>query len=263
MPPSETNVNDALMEVNLKADAAKRSGAKKVIAVLPNFPYARQERRTESGEPVSAKVAIDTMKVSGVDEFITIDLHSPAIEGFSSITIDLHSPAIEGFSSNDTPFYHLSSMPVMAEYISKKDIKNACIVSPDEGGAKRAKKLANKLNMETATVQKTRTAHNSATALGLFGNVEGKNCIIYDDIIDTAGTIAEASKMLKSKGAKDIYILATHGLFNKNAAQTLDSAPIKEVITTNTVPEKPNGPSKAKQIDASGEVVKAMLDISA
>lgn len=248
MPPSETNVNDALMEVNLKADAAKRSGAKKVIAVLPNFPYARQERRTEPGEPVSAKVAIDIMKVSGVDEFITIDLHSPAIEGFSS---------------NDTPFYHLSSMPVMAEYISKKDIKNACIVSPDEGGAKRAKKLANKLNMETATVQKTRTAHNSATALGLFGNVEGKNCIIYDDIIDTAGTIAEASKMLKSKGAKDIYILATHGLFNKNAAQTLDSAPIKEVITTNTVPKKPNGPSKAKQIDTSGEVVKAMLDISA
>lgn len=248
MPSSGQDVNEGIMEINLKADAAKRSGAKKVVAVLPNFPYARQERRSEAGEPVSARVVIDTMIASGVDEFITTDLHSSAIEGFAP--------------SNHS-FYHLSSLPLAIDYLNDKNLNDPVVVSPDEGGAKRAKKLADALGVKQATIQKTRIAHNSARALGLFGDVSGKDCIIYDDMIDTAGTISEASRLLKEKGANDIYILATHGLFNGNAYQKLENAPVKEVIVTNSVPLKPNAPVKIKQIDSSAQISGAILDISA
>lgn len=248
MPVGGSNVNDNLMETYLKADAAKRAGADRVIAVLPNFDYARQEKRTESGEPIAARLNMDLLKASGIDEIITTDFHTPALEGFAS---------------HDLKVTHLESMPLMKEYIKSKGVQDIVVVSPDLGGTKRADKLAKSLGCDKAIVYKHRQAHNEATAEDLIGDVSGKNCIMFDDIIDTAGTIAEASKLLKKKGANDIYVCAAHGLFNGSAMQKLQDAPIKEVIVTNSVPRKDNSIEKIKEVDISVQIAEAMKHISA
>lgn len=248
MPAGGNNVNDNLMETYLKADAAKRAGADRVIAILPSFDYARQEKRTEKGEPIAARLNMDLLKTSGVDEIITTDLHTPAIEGFAP---------------NSMKVTHIESMQLMENYITSKGIKDLVVVSPDLGGTKRADKLAKSLGCDKAIVYKHRQAHNEATAEELIGDVTGKNCIIFDDIIDTAGTIAEASKLLKKKGAKDIYVCAAHGLFNCEAMKRLNDAPVKEVIVTNSVPKKPDSIDKIKQVDLSVQIAEAMRNISA
>ena len=248
MPAGGNNVNDNLMETYLKADAAKRAGADRVIAILPSFDYARQEKRTEKGEPIAARLNMDLLKISGVDEIITTDLHTPAIEGFAP---------------NSMKVTHIESMQLMENYITSKGIKDLVVVSPDLGGTKRADKLAKSLGCDKAIVYKHRQAHNEATAEELIGDVTGKNCIIFDDIIDTAGTIAEASKLLKKKGAKDIYVCAAHGLFNGEAMKRLNDAPVKEVIVTNSVPKKPDSIDKIKQVDLSVQIAEAMKNISA
>lgn len=248
MPAGGNNVNDNLMETYLKADAAKRAGADRVIAILPSFDYARQEKRTEKGEPIAARLNMDLLKTSGVDEIITTDLHTPAIEGFAP---------------NSMKVTHIESMQLMENYITSKGIKDLVVVSPDLGGTKRADKLAKSLGCDKAIVYKHRQAHNEATAEELIGDVTGKNCIIFDDIIDTAGTIAEASKLLKKKGAKDIYVCAAHGLFNGEAMKRLNDAPVKEVIVTNSVPKKPDSIDKIKQVDLSVQIAEAMRNISA
>ena len=247
MPATGGNVNDNLMETYLKADAAKRAGANRVVAVMPNFDYARQEKRMEQGEPIAARLNMNLLKASGVDEVITEDLHTPAIEGFADSSIRIT---------------HLESMPVMQQYIRDKQLDNLVIVSPDIGGTKRADKLAKSLGCEKAIIYKHRQAHNEAAAEDLVGNVNGKNCIIYDDIIDTACTIAEAAKLLKKEGANDIYIMATHGLFNGEAMTKLNEAPVKEVIVTNSVPPKSNEIAKIKHIDISEQISGAMKEIS-
>ena len=248
MPAGGNNVNDNLMETYLKADAAKRAGADRVIAILPSFDYARQEKRTEKGEPIAARLNMDLLKTSGVDEIITTDLHTPAIEGFAP---------------NSMKVTHIESMQLMENYITSKGIKDLVVVSPDLGGTKRADKLAKSIGCDKAIVYKHRQAHNEATAEELIGDVNGKNCIIFDDIIDTAGTIAEASKLLKKKGAKDIYVCAAHGLFNGEAMKRLNDAPVKEVIVTNSVPKKPDSIDKIKQVDLSVQIAEAMNNISA
>ncbi len=248
MPASGGNVNDNLMETYLKADAAKRAGADRVIAVMPNFDYARQEKRSKAGEPIAAKLNMDLLRTSGVDEIITVDLHTPAIEGCAS---------------NDLKINHLESVDIMKNYIQQMNIPDLVIVSPDMGGAKRADKLAKALGVDKAIIYKHRQAHNEATAEDLIGDVKGKNCIIYDDIIDTAGTIAEASRMLKRKGAENIYVFASHGLFNGDAVKQLQESPVKEVYVTNSVARKPNCTDKIKQIDISSQIAGTILDISA
>lgn len=247
MPSTGENVNDNLMETYLKADAAKRSGADKVIAILPSFDYARQEKRTEPGEPIAARLNMDLLKTSGVDEIITTDFHSPALEGFAS---------------NDMKITHFESMPTMRDYIKDKNLKDIVVVSPDLGGTKRADKLAKSLGCDKAIIYKHRQAHNEATAEDLIGDVKGKTCIIYDDIIDTAGTISEASKMLNKKGAKEIYVCAAHGLFNGEAVQRLESAPVKEVIVTNSIQNEKKTTDKFKHVDISLQIAEAMRKIS-
>ncbi|MBQ8886869.1 MAG: ribose-phosphate pyrophosphokinase [Candidatus Gastranaerophilales bacterium] len=247
MPVTGSSVNDNLMETYLKADAAKRAGADKVIAVMPSFDYARQERKTEAGEAIAAKLNMDLLKASGVDEIITTDLHAAAIQGFVS---------------NDMRVTHLESMGLMKDYIKSKGIEDLVVVSPDLGGTKRVDKLAKSLECDKAIIYKHRSAHNEATAEDLIGDVEGKNCIIFDDMIDTAGTIAEAARMLKTHGAKDIYVCAAHGLFNGPAMERLQNAPIKEVIVTNSMPQKPNTIDKIKEVDLSVQIAEAMRSIS-
>ena len=247
MPIGGEKVNDNLMETYLKADAAKRAGADRVIAILPSFDYARQEKRMETGEPIAARLNMDLLKASGVDEIITTDFHTPAIEGFAS---------------HDMKVTHLESMGLMRDYIKSKGIEDLVVVSPDLGGTKRADKLAKSLGCDKAIVYKHRQAHNQATAEDLIGNVNGKNCILFDDMIDTAGTIAEASKLLKSNGAKDIYVCAAHGLFNGPAMDRLQNAPIKEIIVTNSLPPRANAIDKIKEVDLSVQIAEAMRSIS-
>lgn len=248
MQGDSDNVNDSLMETYLLADAANRAGAKNVYAVMPNFPYARQERKNKDGEPISAKLNMDLLKTAGVD---------------GVITVDLHAPSIEGFADNKMQFNQISSIPAVVKYIKDNEIDNPVVVSPDGGGVKRAEKLAKELGCQTASIDKRRKKHNEAEATTLNGVVDGKNCIIFDDIIDTAGTIAEASKLLKNRGAKNIYVFATHGLFNGPAYERLENSPITEVVVTNTVPLKEGAPEKIKQIDASKEITGAILDFTA
>ena len=249
MQTSGKAVNDNLMETYLKADASRRMGANRVVAIMPNFPYARQERKVELGEPISARLNMALLHNSGVDEVITTDIHAPAMQGFA----------------REMKMTELSSLNVMSEYLKAKDFdpKNLVVVSPDLGGVKRADKLAKELECNKAVIFKNRTGHNQAVAETLLGDVEGKTCIIYDDIIDTAGTITQAADMLKKNGADKVFICASHGLFNGPAIERLSKAPIEEVIVTNSerMPET-NGFNKIKQVDISKDIVGAMLNIS-
>ena len=246
MPATGQAVNDNLMETYLKADAARRMGANRVVAIMPNFPYGRQERKTELGEPISARLNLALLHASGVDEVITTDLHAAALQGFA----------------RQMKLTDLNSLEEMTEYFSKKfkDTSNLVVVSPDLGGVKRADKFAKSLGCEKAIIYKNRAAHNVAVAESLLGDVKGKDCIIYDDIIDTAGTITEAARMLKNNGANNIYIAAAHGLFNGLALERLEAAPIEEVVVTNSEP-KPLL-DKIKQVDIAPKIVGTMLDIS-
>lgn len=245
MPSTGTTVNDNLMETYLKADAARRMGANRVVAIMPNFPYGRQERKTELGEPISARLNLALLHASGVDEVITTDIHAAALQGFA----------------RQMKLTDLNSLEEMTTYFSRKiNPENTVVVSPDLGGAKRADKLAKALDCDKAIIYKNRTAHNQAKAEMLLGDVSGKDCIIYDDIIDTAGTITEAAKMLKDNGAKKIYIAASHGLFNPPAIDRLKKAPIEEVVVTNS--ELKPKLRKIKQVDIAPKIVGAMLDIS-
>lgn len=246
MPVTGRDVNDNLMETYLKADAARRMGANKVVAIMPNFPYGRQERKTQPGEPISARLNLALLHASGVDEVITTDIHAAALQGFA----------------RQMKLTDLNSLDEMTAYFKGKiDSENSVIVSPDLGGVKRADRLAKALNCDKAIIYKNRKAHNVAKAEQLLGDVEGKDCIIYDDIIDTAGTITEAAKMLKKEGANRIFVAASHGLFNGEAVKRLSEAPIEEVVVTNSeaLPEL----EKVRQVDIAPKIIGTILDISA
>ena len=245
MPTVSNQINDNLMEIYLKADAAKRMGANRVVAIMPNFPYGRQERKSEPGEPISARLNMSLLHASGVDEVITTDIHAAALQGFA----------------RQMKITDLNSLREMTNYFKDIiDVDNTVVVSPDLGGVKRADKLAKALGTEKAIIYKHRSEHNKATAETLLGDVEGKDCIVYDDIIDTAGTICEAVRMLKDNGANKIYIAASHGLFNGEALNRLRKAPITEVVVTNSQ-NKPDVPF-IKQVDIAPEIVGTILDIS-
>ena len=245
MPVTGNAVNDNLMETYLKADAARRMGANRVVAVMPNFPYGRQERKTELGEPISARLNLALLHASGVDEVITTDIHAAALQGFA----------------RQMKLTDLSSLEEMTAYFKNRvNPDNLVVVSPDLGGVKRADKFAKSLGCDKAIIYKERTGHNQAKAEMLLGDVYGKDCIIYDDIIDTAGTITEAANMLKNNGANRIYIAASHGLFNGPALERLEKAPIEEVIVTNS--ELKPDLNKIKQVDIAQKIIGTILDIS-
>ena len=245
MPVTGPAINDNLMETYLKADAARRMGANRVVAVMPNFPYGRQERKTELGEPISARLNLALLHASGVDEVITTDIHAAALQGFA----------------RQMKLTDLSSLEEMTAYFKNRvNPDNLVVVSPDLGGVKRADKFAKSLGCDKAIIYKERTGHNQAKAEMLLGDVYGKDCIIYDDIIDTAGTITEAANMLKNNGANRIYIAASHGLFNGPALERLEKAPIEEVIVTNS--ELKPDLNKIKQVDIAQKIIGTILDIS-
>ena len=212
-------VNDALMELLIMTDAAKRASARSVTAVISHYGYSRQDRKSASREPITAKLVANLLQAAGVDRIITIDLHQGQIQGFF-----------------DRPVNHLTALGLFADYFNAKKIENLCVVSPDVGRAKANKKLAQMLNADLAIMAKNRPAHNVAEVSTVIGDVRGKNCIVNDDMIDTAGTISNGMKALKEAGAESIHICATHGIFSGPAFERLEACPAEEIVVCDTVP---------------------------
>ena len=228
------SVNDALMELLVMCDAAKRASAHSITAVITNFGYSRQDKKSAAREPITAKLVADMLTAAGVDRVITIDLHQGQIQGFF-----------------DLPVNHLTALPIFANYFSNMNLENVCVVSPDVGRAKAAKKLADLMDCDLAVMHKSRPAHNVAEISNVIGDVEGKTCILNDDIIDTSGSIVAGVQALKLKGAQDVFVCATHGLFSGPAYDRLEAADIKQVVVCDTVPvpyERQTGKIKVESV---------------
>lgn len=214
------NVNEDLMELFIILDSLKRSFAGRIHVVMPHYGYARQDRVATPREPISAKLVADLISAAGADHIITLKLHSDQEQGFFNFPVD-----------------NLNTEKLFAEYFNKKKIKDLVVVSPDAGGAKDAKKFADLVGANLAIIHKTRPGHNKAEVQHVVGEVEGKNCIIYDDMIDTGGSVTEAIKALRARGAnKDIFLAATHAVFSDPAVDRLKDAGFKEVVVTNSIP---------------------------
>jgi ribose-phosphate pyrophosphokinase len=219
--PTSSPANDNLMELLLMIDAAYRASARRITAVIPYFGYSRQDRKVEPRVPISAKVVANMLQAVKVNRVLTMDLHAGQIHGFFDIPVD-----------------NLLASPVMIDYIERKNLENVVVVSPDSGGVDRARYIAKRLNTSLAIVDKRRQKANECEVMNIIGDVNGKNCIIFDDMIDTAGSISGACKALKEKGALDVYCLASHPVFSGNAIENLSSAGFKEIIVTNSIPKK-------------------------
>ncbi len=214
-------VNDNIIELLLILDALKRASTHRITAVIPYFAYARQDRKDQPRVPISAKLLADVIQKAGANRVLTVDLHSAQIQGFFDIPVD-----------------NIYALPVILDYLKKLNMDNLVVVSPDAGGVVRARALANKLGAGLAIIYKRRPAPNVVETLDVIGDIEGKNAIIIDDIIDTAGTIVAAAKMLKEKGAKTIMAACTHSVFSGPAIERLKNSDIEKVIVTNTIPTK-------------------------
>lgn len=212
-------VNEHYMELLIMIDALKRASAKTINIIMPYYGYSRQDRKALSRQPISAKLMADLLTVAGATRVLSMDLHAAQIQGFFNIPID-----------------NFEGLPVMTSYIKKKNIKDLVIVSPDHGGATRARKFAENFdNAPLAIIDKRRPGPNEAVVMSIIGSVEGKNAVLVDDMIDTAGSACAAITALKNAGAKDIYMCATHALLSGPAISRIQAAPIKELIVTNSV----------------------------
>lgn len=211
-------VNEHLIEMLIMVDAAKRASAKTVNIVMPYYGYARQERKSAPREPISAKLVADVLTTVGATRIITVDLHADPIQGFFDIPVD-----------------HLTALDLIIDYLTRKNITNPVVVSPDAGRATTAEKLAGRLNCPFAIMIKNRPAHNQSEITHIIGDVEGMTPIIIEDLIDTGSTIVNVVEALKKKGAHDAYICATHGVFSDNAIAKLTHPNIREVVITDTI----------------------------
>jgi len=217
--PTCNPVNDNLMELLIMIDAMRRASAKRITAVVPYYGYARQERKARSRDPISAKLVANLITAAGARRVLAMDLHANAIQGFFDIPVD-----------------HLRVVPIIAEYFLKKNLEDVVVVSPDLGGVTRARDLAHRIGADIAIIDKRRPKANVAEIMNIIGNVQGKNVIMIDDIIDTAGTITQGAAALKEQGAKDVYICCTHPVLSGQAITRLEESEVKEVLVTNTIP---------------------------
>ena len=212
-------VNDHLMELLIMIDAAKRASAKTITAVVPYYAYARQDRKTRGREPITAKLVADLLTTAGATRVVTIDLHAAQIQGFFNIPMD-----------------NLVGVPLLAEYFMNKKIEDLVVVSPDLGGVTRARQMADLLEAPIAIIEKRRPMPGVAEVMNIIGSVEGKNAIIVDDMIDTAGSLTEGANALKKFGAKDIYAACTHPVFSDPAIQRIADSALKEVVVSDSIP---------------------------
>lgn len=215
------HVNDALMELLIMADAAKRASARSITAVVSHYGYARQDRKAAAREPITAKLVADLMQTAGIDRMMSIDLHQGQIQGFFDIPVD-----------------HLTALSIFADYFKAKNFEpgKLCIVSPDVGRAKAAKKLSDMLDADLAIMHKGRPGHNKAEITALIGDVDGKICILNDDMIDTGGSVVAAVDTLRNKGAEEVYVCATHPVFSGPGLERMANLDATEVVVCDTIP---------------------------
>ncbi|MBR4861788.1 MAG: ribose-phosphate diphosphokinase [Firmicutes bacterium] len=212
-------VNDNLMELLIMIDAMKRASAGRINAVIPYYGYARQDRKAKARDPITAKLVANLIEAAGADRVLTMDLHANQIQGYFDIPVD-----------------HLIGMPILAKYFIDKQLEDVVIVSPDHGSVTRARNMAQYLNCPIAIIDKRRPEPNKSEIMNIIGNIEGKNCIILDDMIDTAGTICNAANAIKAMGAKAVFAGATHAVLSGPACERLEASAIEELVLLNTVP---------------------------
>jgi len=238
------DVNDGLMELLIMIHACRTASARRITAVIPSFPYARQDKKDKSRAPISAKLIANMLQVAGCNHVITMDLHASQIQGFFNVPVD-----------------NLYAEPSVLRWIRENLKEEECIiVSPDAGGAKRATSLADQLNIAFALIHKERPRPNVVGRMMLVGDVQDKVGILVDDMADTCGTLAKASQILKEHGAKDVIAIVTHGILSGNAIETINDSCLSAVVVTNTVPlgDKLDKCSKLKVIDISGTLAEAI-----
>lgn len=214
-----TPVNDNLMETLILIDAVKRASAGRINAVIPYYGYARQDRKTKAREPITAKLVANLLTTAGADRVVTMDLHAGQIQGYFDIPVD-----------------HLTAIPILAEYFKDKVSRDTVVVSPDLGGVTRVRNFANILDLPIAIIEKRRPKANVSEVMNVIGDIDGKNVILVDDIIDTAGTICKAASVLKKFGAKKVYGCATHGVLSGPAVDRICDSELEEFIITDTIP---------------------------
>jgi ribose-phosphate pyrophosphokinase len=224
--------NEHLMEMMIMIDALKRASAKSITAVLPYYGYARQDRKVAPRTPITAKLVSDLITAAGTTRVLAVDLHAAQIQGFFSI-----------------PFDHLFAMPVLLQHMRESfSAERSVIVSPDAGGVERARAYAKRLGGRLAIIDKRRPAPNVAQIMNIIGEVAGQDCILLDDMIDTAGTITEAARALAQKGARTVVAYATHPVLSGPALERLDNCPLDKVVVTDSIPLQPAAASSGKFI---------------
>ncbi len=217
--PTCNPVDQHLMEMLVMVDAFRRSSAARITVVVPYYGYARQDRKDKPRVPISAKLVANLISAAGANRVLTMDLHKAQIQGFFDIPVD-----------------HLFSAPVIIEYCARLNLPNLTIVSPDAGGAERARAYAKRLDAELAIVDKRRTEDGTAEVMNVIGDVKGRTCILQDDIIDTAGTIQKAASALKAEGAERVLACAVHGVLSGPAIDRIEKSPLDQLIVTDTIP---------------------------
>jgi len=216
--PTSPPVNDNLMELLVIMDALTRASASRITAVIPYYGYGRQDKKDEPRVPITSRLVADLITISGANRVLTMDLHASQIQGFFRIPVD-----------------HLYARPVFLEHIKKMDIKDLVVVSPDTGGAERARSFAKRIPASMAIADKRRPMPNKASIMHIIGKVKDKNIIILDDIVHTAGTLVEVAKTLKIKGAKDIYAACTHGVLSADAVERINKSPLKQLMVSDSI----------------------------
>jgi ribose-phosphate pyrophosphokinase len=245
--PTCADVDRHLIEMCVMIDAFRRSSASRITAVIPYYGYARQDRKDKPRVPISAKLVANLIAAAGANRVLTMDLHKAQIQGFFDIPVD-----------------HLFAAPVIIEHLRAYEDLPLTIVSPDAGGAERARAYAKRLNAELAIIDKRRTEDGTAEVMNVIGDVAGRTCILQDDIIDTAGTIVKAANALKANGAERVFACAVHGVLSGPAIERLEAAPIDQVIITNTIPlatDRARNCRKVKQLSVARLLGQAIRSI--
>lgn len=237
-------VNQNLMELLIMIDASKRASAGMINCVIPHYPYARQDKKAEGREPITAKLVADLLTIAGMDRMIVVDLHTATIQGFFDVPVD-----------------HVTAIPIIANYFKTKNIKKGVVVSPDVGGVKRVSIFANQLHMPLAILDKIRPGPNEAQIDHLVGDVKGRDAIIFDDMIDTGGTIIEAVDVLLKFGANKVYVGATHAVFSADAIDRLEKSRAEEVVVADTLPIYKKYNEKIKVVSTASLLAKTIKKI--
>lgn len=236
--------NDNIMELLIMIDAVRRASARRITAVMPYYGYARQDRKSRGREPITAKLIANLITKAGARRVLTMDLHAQQIQGFFDVPVD-----------------HLAAAPIIAEYYKSLGLDDFVVVSPDIGGVARARKFADLLHAPLAIIDKRRPKPNVSEVMSIIGDVKDKHVILIDDIIDTAGTITNAAVALKERGAKDVYASCSHPVLSGPAIDRLNASPIKEIVTTNSIPTSAKDCDKIKVLSVAPLIGEAIMRI--